>query len=299
MCNSVIRYHASIDTRPMAYLLVHCFSPIMPLVALWLLLHAVAGTTGCTTAIDCTAAQNIQPSSWQSRSIARASRHPDTIALALCAATGLVSYLAQRKGFSYQRYPLLIFLLPLLSRDFFHFLRCRTRRSLVALSTLGIATALGMTLLFTHRATTFERTPPNRQLLADLQTYGGATLDGRIQCMDSAGGCIAALYQARLRESTGFIHDCYMLDSTNPVSRALRQRFWSEMARVSPQVIVVTDSVCYSQPRSFDKFAHWPELRQYLAQHYTLVQQRTDLPAEHYWSRTTQPFDYRIYVRQP
>jgi hypothetical protein len=107
----------------------------------------------------------------------------------------------------------------------------------------------------THRATSFDRTPPNQQLLADLQSYGGAALDGRIQCVDSACSCIAALYQARLRETTGFIHDCYMLDPTNPVSRSLRQRFWSEMNRVSPQVIGVTDSVCYSQPRNFDKYA--------------------------------------------
>jgi hypothetical protein len=59
------------------------------------------------------------------------------------------------------------------------------------------------------------------------------------------------------------------------------------------------DSVCYSQSRSFDKYAHWPELRRYLAEHYTLVHQRTNLSAEHYWSRTTLPFEYRIYVRQP
>jgi hypothetical protein len=295
--NTVVRYHASLDHRPLGYLLAHCVSPIMLLICIWLLLRAVAALAAVGTTPPPPRA------SWKSRFLAQASAHPDIFAIALCAATGFVSYLAQRKGFSYQRYPLLLFLLPLVCRDLFLFLPSTPSRHsrwvLRSLATLGVATGLGMAVFFTYRATTFERTPPNQQLLADLATYGGPALDRRIQCMDAAGGCIAALYQARLVESTGFLHDCYMLSPTNPVSLALRQRFFTELARTSPQVIVVTNSVCYSDPPSFDKYARWPEFRQYLADHYTLVQQRTHLPAEHYWSRTTQPFDYRIYVRKP
>ena len=156
-----------------------------------------------------------------------------------------------------------------------------------------------MAVFFTHRVTTFERTAPNQQLLADIATYGGPALNHRIQCMDAAGGCIAALYQAHLVESTGFLHDCYMLSPTNPVSLGLRQRFFAELAHTPPAVIVVTNSVCYSDPSSFDKYARWPEFRQYLADHYNLVRERSDLPPEHYWSRITQPFAYRIYLRNP
>ena len=226
-----------------------------------------------------------------------ASAHPDLLAIALCAATGFVSYLAQRKGFSYQRYPLLIFLLPVIARDLFHFLH--SRRALRAPRRHRRSPPASAWPFFTHRATIFERTPPNQQLLADIATYGGPALDHRIQCMDAAGGCIAALYQAHLVESTGFLHDCYMLSPTNPVSLALRQRFFAELARTPPAVLVVTNSVCYSDPSSFDKYARWPEFRQYLADHYTLARERSDLPPERYWSRTTQPFAYRIYLRNP
>ncbi|HEX4651580.1 MAG TPA: hypothetical protein VH250_08765 [Granulicella sp.] len=282
-CNTIVRYHASLDHRPLGYLLAHCFSPIMLLVSLWLLLRILA-------ALLPSAEPGTEPTL-----LAQAKQNPDLLAIALCAATGFVSYLAQRKGFSYQRYPLLIFLLPLIARDLFHFLHAR--RAVRALAALAIATGLGMVLFFTHRATTFERTAPNQQLLADIATYGGPALDHRIQCMDAAGGCIAALYQARLVESTGFLHDCYMLSPTNPVSLALRQRFFAELARNPPQVFVVTNSVCYSDPSSFDKYARWPEFRQYLATHYTLARERSNLPPEHYWSRTTEPFAYRIYTR--
>ena len=286
--NTVVRYHASLDHRPLAYLLAHCVSPIMLLVSLWLLLRIL---TAALTAAEPRTAPNLLA---QAKNYAKI--HPDLFAIALCAATGFVSYLAQRKGFSYQRYPLLIFLLPLLSRDLFRFLHAR--RPLRALAALAIATGLGMALFFTHRAATFERTPPNQQLIADIATYGGSALDHRIQCMDAAGGCIAALYQTHLVESTGFLHDCYMLSPTNPVSLALRRRFFSELAHNPPQVLVVTNSVCYSDPSSFDKYAHWPEFRQYLADHYTLARERSNLPPEHYWSRTTEPFAYRIYTRK-
>jgi hypothetical protein len=299
--NTVVRYHASLDHRPLGYLVAHCVSPVMLLICIWLVLVLIRMAVAVLKQ-----PQSAQSGAWKSRLAANASAHPDILAVALCAATGFVSYLAQRKGFSYQRYPLLLFLLPLVCRDLFRFLPSmqsgqarRGLRVLRGLATLGIATGLGMAVFFTYRATTYQRTPPNQQLLADLATYGGPALDRRVQCMDAAGGCIAALYQARLVESTGFLHDCYMLSPTNPVSLALRQRFFTELARTPPAVIVVTNSVCYSDPPSFDKYARWPEFRQYLADHYTLVQQRTHLPAEHYWSRTTQPFDYRIYVRRP
>ncbi|HEY1808150.1 MAG TPA: hypothetical protein VGG42_06275, partial [Acidobacteriaceae bacterium] len=151
-CNTIVRYHASLDHRPLGYLLAHCFSPIMLLVSLWLLLRILA-------ALLPTAAPGTEPTL-----LAQAKQNPDLLAIALCAATGFVSYLAQRKGFSYQRYPLLIFLLPLIARDLFHFLHAR--RAVRALAALAIATGLGMVLFFTHRATTFERTAPNQQLLA-------------------------------------------------------------------------------------------------------------------------------------
>ncbi len=283
--NTVVRYHASLDHRPLGYLLAHCVSPILLLVSLWLVMRILA-------ALKPSAAPDIQPDL-----LSQAKEHPDLLAIAICAATGFVSYLAQRKGFSYQRYPLLLFLLPVIACDLFHFLH--SRKHLRALAAIGIATGLGMALFFTHRATTFERTAPNQQLLSDLRTYGGPALDHRIQCMDAAGGCIAALYQAHLVESTGFLHDCYMLSPTNPVSLALRRRFFAELARTPPAVLVVTNSVCYSDPSSFDKYARWPEFRQYLADHYNLVRERSDFPPEHYWSRTTQPFAYRIYLRNP
>jgi hypothetical protein len=265
---TLVRYHASLDPRPLTYLLPHSVSPILALVLLWLLLRVAIRLQ-----------KNPAPT-------------PPT--LILCVVTALLSYLLQRKGFSYQRYPFLIFFILLLARDLF---RRHTTRPQQFLAVIGIATGLIMAVFFTHRASTFSHTPPNQQLqadLSDLAAHGAA----RIQCMDTAGGCIAALYQERLVQDTGFLYDCYFLDPTNPVARSLRERFFTALATAPPQAIIVTDSVCYDQPRSFSKFARWPEFEQYLANHYTLASERSNLPPEHYWSRTTTPFDYRIYLRR-
>ncbi len=40
--NTVVRYHASLDHRPLGYLLAHCVSPIMLLVSLWILCRILA-----------------------------------------------------------------------------------------------------------------------------------------------------------------------------------------------------------------------------------------------------------------
>jgi len=266
----LVRYHASLDPRPLAYLLPHSVSPILALVLLWLLLRTVT---------------QIQKTSI---------RTPGSAALLLCAFTALLSYLLQRKGFSYQRYPFLIFLILFITRDLFRRHTTRLQQSLAALT---LATGLIMTIFFTHRASTFSHTPPNQQLLADLaglKAHGTTS----IQCMDTAGGCIAAFYQARLVQPTGFLYDCYFLDPTNPVAQSLRERFFTALAAAPPAAILVTDSVCYTQPRSFAKFARWPEFERYLDTHYTLATERTNLPPEHYWSRTTTPFDYRIYLKK-
>jgi len=272
---TLVRYHASLDPRPLTYLLPHSVSPILVLVALWLVLRILIASQ--------------KPSS-----ILQPTSQADTAALILCALTALLSYLLQRKGFSYQRYPFLIFLILLVTRDLF---RRPTTRLQQALAAATIATGLILTISFTHRASTFSHAPANQQLIADLAdlTAHGTT---RIQCMDTAGPCIASLYQARLVQSTGFLYDCYFLDPANPVAQSLRQRFFTALAAAPPEAIIVTDSVCYTQPRSFSKYARWPEFERYLAAHYTLATERTNLSAEHYWSRTTTPFDYRIYLRR-
>ncbi len=54
--------------------------------------------------------------------------------------------------------------------------------------------------------------------------------DGTLQCMDSAGPCIAALESLHWRQATGSLYDCYMLSDTVPASLALRKQFMQMIA---------------------------------------------------------------------
>ncbi len=202
--------------------------------------------------------------------------------------------MAQGKGFSYQRYPFLVFLLMVMVWDMFDAL---AERGWVRWAgATGLLTAAVLAGLFVHRLVRFDRREPVRPLVADLDAIGGRGMP--VQCMDTAGPCVDAMYASGRVQATGFVYDCYLLDGRSAVVQGLRRRFWEQVARGRPEVFVVTDSVCYDQPRSFAKFAGWPEFREYLAANYALLEERQPMEVRRYWSRGMRPFGYRVYVRR-
>ena len=273
--HGLIPYHASIDQRTIGYLMTHSISPLLPLLVLWLIAAFLLKDVAADS---------------------------ERIALLLCALCGLLSYVLQRKGFAYQRYPFTAFLLPLFLADF---ARLSRQRSIVRFG--GIAATLVAVALSTQcfvRLTRFVRTDPPRPLLTDLSAFGSPdALSGHIQCMDTIGSCLDNLYAARIVQSTGFLYDCYLLGGKGvagyePVTLDLRRRFWQQMDRNPPRLIVVTDSVCYEQTPNFEKYANWPEFEEYLAANYVLARQSGPQKPVHYWSRPNTPFGYRIYLHR-
>jgi hypothetical protein len=271
----LIPYHSSIDPRSLGYLLMNCLSPLAGMFFLWL----AAG--------------------W----LLRGRRSdPERIALALCALCGLLSYLLQRKGFWYQRYPLTAFLLPLFMTDFSELGKSRRWPKLVGITGMALGVVVASQCLL--RLMRIDRQEPTPSLLRDLEGLSRpAEMSGHVQCMDTFGGCLDALYDGGIAQSTGFLYDCYLMgdrgqDKNGSIVADLRRHFWEEMARNPPRMIVVTDSVCYEPARSFDKYAHWPEFQTYLANNYVLVKQSGEQVPVHYWSRPMVPFGYRIYDRR-
>ncbi len=268
--HGLIPYHASIDNFSLGHLLWHSISPLLAMLLLWL------------------------AAAWLLRD---EPPDPERIALMLCALGGLLSYLLQRKAFWYQRYPYLAFLIPIFVIDFTRLLRSRTWERCVGIAGMATGVVLATACLFHLKK--FDRGEPPRQLLQDLSTYGTPQgLSGRIQCMDTIGGCIDALYHDRIVQSTGFLYDCYMLDGNNPVALDLRRRFWQQMERNPPRVIVVTDSDCYRPEHNFNRFAKWPEFQSYLATNFVLERESGPLPPVRYWSHPMEAYQYRVYVRR-
>jgi hypothetical protein len=267
----LIAYHTQLERKPLSFLLPHSFSPILILFVLYLILLLLRKRQAETSHIS------------------------DSL-LAISAISGWLTYAIQGKGFSYQRYPFLIFLLPLISSTIFSADNLSDAARWAARTSIVASVALIMT--FSYRAGTFSKSNPYKQMSDDLQELGGEHLSGSVQCMDTAGGCIATLYENQLVQSNGLFYDCYLLDGRNAVVRDMRRRFEDEMASNPPKVLIITDSVCYGGKRSFNKFSAWPTFTSMLAQHYSLVTQRYFTSPVRYWTRGDVPYDYRIYVRK-
>lgn len=264
--HGIVAFYVSLDRKSFGYLLTHALSPI-----LWLFLLA------------------LPLAFWRQRSKLTATE----VLLLFAAAAAFLSYLVQAKGFAYQRYPLLIFLLPLLAL----WLACPRPHHLWrnVFRTCILCAALAGVFLMVHKAATFSHSDPDTALMADLQRLGAANASGSIQCLDYAGSCIQTLYKERLVQSTGLIYDCYLQDPRNPTMRALRSRFEEAIERKPPEWIIETNSSCFSNSRSFDKYPDWTSFNEYLGQNYTAVAEHTPTAPVRYWSRADLPYAYRIY----
>ena len=215
--------------------------------------------------------------------------------LSIGAAVGVVLYLAQRKGFPYHVYPMLLFALVLGFVVTQRGLASRSwdRRVVAALLLLIGGVRVPLKLWRDHRKAEY---PIGTQaaLIGDLRRLGGASLNGRVQCLDmTLGGCIGALYDLRLEQPTGFVNDNMLFPKkTGPFLIALQQRFLREMNTVSPQVIVLSAHNWPDQDDfSFSKLERWPEFAAWLQARYRLESTHITTTAQH-------TANYRIYVRR-
>lgn len=211
------------------------------------------------------------------------------------AVIGLVMYLAQRKGFPYHVYPLLLFALVL---GFIVAQRglesAAWDRRLVAVALLLIGGVRVPSKLWRDHAKSVYPVATQNALIGDLQRLGGASLNGRVQCLDmTLGGCMGALYTLRLEQPTGFVNDNMLFPMrTQPFLVALQQRFLAEMDAKPPQVIVLSAHNWPDQDDfSFSKLRRWPAFAAWL-------QGRYRLESTHVATTVPHTADYRIYVRR-
>jgi len=207
---------------------------------------------------------------------------------------GALTYFAQRKGYTYHRYPLLVFVLLWAGMEF-----CRAMRG-KGLRRLYGAVCLGAAVLFILppgvnglRHARHDSNPFADQLQTDLIRLGGNDLQGRVQCLDLVTGCYSALYRLGLMQSTGWMGDLELFgpDDHNVVPHA-RQIFWDQIQRDPPKVIVLSSEWFGAKQYSFDKLNAWPQFRDYLNATYMLEVTRT------FGSFDDNELAYRIYVRR-
>jgi hypothetical protein len=197
-------------------------------------------------------------------------------ALALGAAAGAFSFIIQRKGYDYQRYPLCVFALLLVSLEFAKALRGPRWIRWVGVFAILYGTVYLLPLYESQIPSESVRDDAAfmRSLEKDLTQLGGEQLQHRVQCLDMVDGCMGALFHLNLVQSTGFTGDTlFFVRDDAPAVAYYRSIFWNDIHRAPPKVIVLSDER-YSQPRSFDKLDDWPEFKDYLEERYTLAETR-------------------------
>jgi hypothetical protein len=270
-------YYARLAPRPLGWLLLHSVSPLLPLVAVWgvvLVARAVVRS------------EPEERPGWE------------RVALWLGLAMGLLSYLGQRKGYPYHRYPLLVFLLLLIALDLSDALG---RRGVLRMcGAVGLAVgALILAPVSLYKITTYDwRSDELYAMLAgDLNRLGGPQLSHHVQCLDTFSGCINALDRMQLVESTGFLLDFFFWPpQPGPVTEEMREKFWTAIHENPPWVLVVMREDFPNGTETYEKLNRWPEFAEYLKENYRLDAER--MP-EHWVKRESRPdppTGYRIYV---
>ena len=267
----LLPYYASLERRPFGFTLSHSISPIAALAVLWLASVMVG-----------------RP------------RWPTAERLLVAAATllNLVALLAQGKALPYQRYPMLVFLLLLISVDLATSLRSNSKARYVAAAGLacGALILAPLALVRVHR---FDARPQefDAMLTSDLERLGGSVLSGHVQCMDTIQDCLPTLFKLRWLPATNTLSDAVLFGpGEKPAVQLMRERFMREAQATPPRVIVVVSGSFLDGTSGYSKLEEWPEFARWLAAHYTLVAQRTPPHMVRWWSRPQPPAGYRLYV---
>jgi uncharacterized membrane protein (DUF485 family) len=211
---------------------------------------------------------------------------------------GLVSYLFQAKCYPYQRYPMLIFLFLWMGVEIVEAWRNKqsdirsSAGQVFAFASLVFAVAVAP--LYARRA---ERTRWNdavpTAIVADINRLGGTkALDRQVQCLDTTGGCLDALYRLRLVQATGMVYDEFLFNKDVPSAAVerVRMNFIQQMDANPPKVIIATRWLFPSGPSDYRKLDSSPELTELLRQRYVLLEERDFGVGE------TGPLGYRLYV---
>ena len=232
----------------------------------------------------------------------------ETSLLSLSVILGLTSFVAQGKGYPYQRYPYIAFLL-ILAAFAFQTAANSIYKPARVLGAAGFAFGILACAPAYLSASNRAHWPLDAQAAMESVIRAQGTLDGEVQCIDAVSGCTDALLALHLRQATGTLYDEYLFPQTPaawgavypgfPPGVALpravmlaRERFRPTFEAHPPRVLIVSSWLFLEGPGDYRKLALWPWFQQYLQAHYTLK-------AEHSFARAENgPLGFRVYIRQ-
>ncbi|MBE7158338.1 MAG: hypothetical protein INR62_07870 [Rhodospirillales bacterium] len=270
IAHSLMPLHATLGRRSLPFLLAHSFSPLGLLLVVCLLLPVLS----------------------------RKSLLDHKLILAAGLAGALLAYLLQGKGYPYQRYPFLVILLVAMGTTLNTALDEPGPVRSLALVTLCCAGGLG--LFFAWRSTTYDiETPTETALSRQLAAFGSPSqLTGTVQCLDTFGGCLTSLYDLGIRQSTGFLYDCYLFNGAGPERDSYRSQFWAAFHQAKPRLVVLSSQNCFKDYNGgYGRITSWPALADELHAHYREVTTWSPTRPVAWFSRKRMPFGFKLLLR--
>jgi hypothetical protein len=260
--STVLPYHTSIATQPLAFLLHRLFTPSLCVLSVCLITLVI--TTGYK---HC---------------------HEEVVLLAVGA--GFLCYLLQMRGYNYHRYPFAAALI--LALIIYVPKALELKIGVRALGLVCISYCVVLCPLFLREALSRPRTLPNglAQMEADLQQHG---TQETVQCIDSTVGCLAMLVDLHRTQATGMMYDEFVLHQAMP-SRLEQQRddFLHALEANPPSIIVITAGSFPVTETGYQKLAAFPEFSRFMSDCYTMQADRN-----FHAQKNFQEVGYRLYER--
>ncbi|MGI4756909.1 MAG: hypothetical protein ACRYGF_08675 [Janthinobacterium lividum] len=267
---SLLPLHAALGRRPIGFLLVHSFSPVGVLLLLTILVMVL----GRGRFLD------------------------GKLVLATAFVGTLIAYGLQGKAYPYQRYPFVAVLLVAIGLVLDRSLDTPGKARVLAYVMVCWAACLGV--YFAWRSVRFDpQTPFVAALSTQLQIFGTAeSLAGQVQCLDTFGGCVNTLYDLQIRQSTGFLYDCYLFTDASRTRDEYRERFWAAFQSAKPRLVVLSSQNCFKDfSTGYDRVSTWPAFDGELHQQYHEVGRWTPSGPVSWFSQKGMPFGFRLFLR--
>jgi hypothetical protein len=209
---------------------------------------------------------------------------------ALC---GLLSFIGQGKGFPYQRYPALLLILLCVFRFVARGFRETVYARAVAL-TIVVISCLWFAPRFAEGVRSYDQRAPFVEALTKALVERGAGPQ-EVQCLDTVGGCINALYNLHLTQSTGFLYDCYAYAGPEQSQQVYRRSLLEALTAAKPRYIVLSSQSCLEEKGAPERVSRWPSLQQFLGNRYSLDGYWAPSGPIKWWNQKELPPSFVIY----